>query len=238
MEYFGTGGGGGYAEVTIPETPCAQLTIIVGDRATLENVSSPAPLLSEEEEAWGGNPWKWRGLSGVFDLWSFSQPNALVIAGGGGGGGDGVNGGAGGGFNGQNSSALDKAARQVRSSQGATLVKFMVGVHSREEAPTSRAEVEVVEATSEETGGTGTGPRGEGGGGSGFIGNATGILLTGDWFIPGNATNLSLGPRKEMGLAKGQPKHKSLEQMDGSLSNISGVPVSHVRNVRLWARPG
>ena len=128
---------------------------------------------------------------------------------------------------------LDKAARQVRSSQGATLVKFMVGVHSREEAPTSRAEVEVVEATSEE------------------LEEQEQVLVVRAAEGPDSSAmqlescSLAIGlfqvmrlPRKEMGLAKGQLQTKSLEQMDGSLSNISGVPVSHVRNVRLWARPG
>jgi cysteine-rich repeat protein len=189
----GHGGGGGYAETTLSVVPCQKLMVVVG----MGGSSAPAPSAygggGQGASTHGGGG----GLSGVFDK-TYDQAGALVIAGGGGGGGDSVHGGAGGGLVGQSSS--DGAGGEGGTQEAGGNAGTAYGGSAMQGGTTN--------AGSGGGGGggyfgggggTSTGPRGEGGGGSGYLAVSAGLLETGDYATPGNASDPARGNAGEGG---------------------------------------
>jgi formylglycine-generating enzyme required for sulfatase activity len=187
------GGGGGYANATLPVEPCTSLLVAVGEGGN--NLPASASYggggLGEGTHGNGG------GLSGLF-AGDFVQEDAVIIAGGGGGGGDDTDGGAGGGELGQD--AEDGAGGEGGS-------QFAGGNAGMAYGGSALLGGNTDEASGGGGGGgyfgggggTSTDPRGEGGGGSGFILGGSGTLETGSYQTPANSGSADRGVAGEGG---------------------------------------
>jgi urease beta subunit len=133
--YGGPGGGGGYSSGTVAVTAKTYLVVVgtAGRNGTGSSNNTSAAVAANAVYGGGGPTNGWAdaggpasggGLTGLFDNNSFTQGNAILIAGGGGGGGasragQGNAGGGGGGSNGENGVAPYQGAYYgVGGSQG------------------------------------------------------------------------------------------------------------------------